>query len=65
MGEQFVAAYERIARRSLGQGRLDFWVGVALLELAYKELRRLKPDWHDRASAILVHCLDELNRSAP
>lgn len=65
IGEQFLAEYENATERGLDRRRLDFWAGLTLLGLACKEMRRLKPDWHERTTAILAGCLTRLARSEP
>ncbi len=60
-GDEFVAIYEAIAGRSVDRSRLALWKGLALLELARKELRRLKPNWQERATSIGERALEILS----
>lgn len=52
----FLDAYAAAGGALPDPARLRFWTAAALLELALREMRRLKGDWPARTAAILERC---------
>lgn len=56
LNSAFLDAYAEAGGVVPPRRRLAVWTTVALLELALREMRRLKRDWPSRTSAILERC---------